>query len=82
MNHLEDSHYQVYIGKHDLDIVLRTNDEGTEHTSWDLIDYENGQECIYTCYDIGIAQWLIRLGCPLWYPNQSVPSRYQSARDL
>ena len=64
MEYLEDDHNQVYIGTHDLDIVLRVNDECTERTSWDLIDYENGQECLYTCYDMYLAHLLIKLGKP------------------
>jgi hypothetical protein len=64
MEHLEDDHNQVIINLYDMDIVLRVNDECTEHTSWDLIDYENGQECLYTCYDMELAHLLIKLGKP------------------
>lgn len=56
---LEDTHRQVFINGKDFDIILRTNDEGTAYTSWDLFDYE-AQKYVHTCYDIPLALFLIK----------------------
>lgn len=56
---LEDSHHQVVINGVDFDLILRTNDEQTAHTSWDLFDYAK-QEHKHTSYDMDLAYVLLQ----------------------
>lgn len=44
---LEDTHRQFKIGDKDFDLVLRTNDEGTEYVAFDIFDYDK-QETVCT----------------------------------
>ena len=50
---LEDQHLQIDLTKNkncpllDFDIILRTNDEQTKYTSFDIYDYKK-QKCIHT----------------------------------
>lgn len=64
---IEDEHYQIYINNHDFDLILRSNDENTEHTSWDLFDYTN-QRHVYTCYDMELARALLEVD-RYWAPR-------------
>lgn len=57
---LEDEHHQCVINYVDCDLILRVNDEGIEHTSFDLFNYEK-QTVVYSSPDVGLARAIIKL---------------------
>ncbi|MDL2342524.1 MAG: hypothetical protein QFB87_05625 [Patescibacteria group bacterium] len=57
---LEDIHRQIVINGVDLDFIKRTNDEGTEYTSFDVFYYEK-QEYLHTSHDVALCDVLLNL---------------------
>lgn len=56
---LEDTHRQIFINDKDFDIIMRTNDEGTAYTHWDLFCRES-ETYLHTSADIALALLLLK----------------------